>query len=69
MLGEKHINKKGWSSGSAFYFNPVRVSNPDRVEMDYLSNEEAAENFHKDSYRQEVAEKIKQAILAFGRSR
>ncbi|MFH0889510.1 MAG: N-acetylmuramoyl-L-alanine amidase [Planctomycetota bacterium] len=36
------------------------------IEMDFLSNKSVSANFHKESYRQEIADKIKQAIFSYG---
>ncbi|HLD36373.1 MAG TPA: N-acetylmuramoyl-L-alanine amidase [Planctomycetota bacterium] len=35
------------------------------VEMGFLSNKSEAANFHKDSYRQEVAERIRDAVISY----
>ncbi|MFH1231068.1 MAG: N-acetylmuramoyl-L-alanine amidase [Planctomycetota bacterium] len=36
------------------------------IEMDFLSNKSVCANFHKESYRQEVSDKVKEAILSYG---
>jgi N-acetylmuramoyl-L-alanine amidase len=35
------------------------------VEVDFLSNKKSSQNLAKDSYRQEIAEKIKQTVLSY----